>query len=218
MLARVQLGPEVFPVHLRTRTELDVLREIGLDDEYRLSDPVPAETIVDLGAHIGLATLRMLAVRPGARVLAVEADPKLIPRLRQNVKGLPVTVIHAAICAHTGEQEFFRSDISSWGNSLDRTSPHQIPVQVPALSIEDLLDSQGIEQVDLLKLDIEGAEWGMFEDGVPAQISAIVGEIHARGINTPEKFLDKVSKEMHVRTISSGTRHATFLASRNGRD
>src|SRR5262249_59785267 len=47
---RVRLGPPVREVALKTRTELDVLQEIGLEDEYGPADGVPAKVIVDLGA------------------------------------------------------------------------------------------------------------------------------------------------------------------------
>jgi predicted O-methyltransferase YrrM len=77
-------------VGLETRTELDTLYEIGIEDEYRPAHRIPATTIVDLGASVGLVTLRLLSSHPDATVLAVEADPALLPRLRANVADLPV--------------------------------------------------------------------------------------------------------------------------------
>jgi hypothetical protein len=106
---RLRLGNGVYCVGLETRTELDTLFEIGIEDEYRPADAIPAKTIVDLGASIGLATLRLLSSHPGAQVLAVEADPALIPRLRSNVAGLPVTVVNAAFGGSNGERTFYRA-------------------------------------------------------------------------------------------------------------
>jgi FkbM family methyltransferase len=210
----VRLGSEAYRVALKTRTELDVLKEIGIDDEYRPADEISADTIVDLGASIGLASLRLLSSHPGARVIAVEADPVLIPRLRANVAGLPVTVIHAAVAATSGSRPFYRSDIDSWANSLDRTSATQTPVPVPALSLGDLLDSNQLDHVDLLKLDVEGAEWEIFEGPVDPRIAAIVGEVHRRGANTPEEFIENLSSSMRIDVISAKPGQATFVASR----
>lgn len=197
---------------LKTRTELDILEEIGLEDEYQPADAIPAETIVDLGASVGLATLRLLSSHPNARVVAVEADPVLIPRLRANVAGLPVTVVHAAVAAKSGERQFFRSDMDSWGNSLDNTSGTQTAVAVSALSLGDLLDQQGIDKVDLLKLDVEGAEWEIFEASLDPRVAAIVGEVHGREGKEPEAFLRGLASEMEVETISVDPHQATFIA------
>lgn len=211
---RVRLGRGIYPVRLQTRTELNVLYEVGLDDEYGTADDIQANTIVDLGAHVGLATLRLLSAHPNARVIAVEADPALIPRLRKNVAGLPVTVVHAAVCNREGEQVFYRSDRSSWGNSLDRTLPYQTAVRVPALSLSSLLESEGVERVDLLKVDVEGAEWDILDRGAPMQVAAIVGEIHSRNSNTPEHLIERLSESMDVRSQWVAPGQATFIATR----
>jgi FkbM family methyltransferase len=211
---RVRLGSGAYRVALKTRTELDILEEIGLEDEYRPADAIPAETIVDLGASVGLATLRLLSSHPNAEVVAVEADPVLIPRLRENVAGLPVSVVHAAIAAGAGERQFYRSDMDSWGNSLENTSSRQSAVTVPAISLAELLDGHGMTNVDLLKLDIEGAEWEVFDGPVDPRVAAIVGEVHGREENTPASFIDRLSATMAVETISADKYQATFIAKR----
>ncbi len=208
------MGSATYRVALKTRTELDILEEIGLEDEYLLADAIPAETIVDLGASVGLATLRLLSSHPNARVVAVEADPVLIPRLRENVSGLPVTVVHAAIAAGAGERQFYRSDMDSWGNSLEKTSSRQTPVTVPTVSLAELLDANDIDDVDLLKLDIEGAEWEVFDGPVDPRVAAIVGEVHGREEKTPASFINRLRDSMAVETISSDRFQATFVAKR----
>jgi FkbM family methyltransferase len=214
---RIRFQTTTYEVRLKTRTELDVLQEIGIEDEYRPADRIQAETIVDLGASVGLATLRLLASHPGARAIAVEADPELIPRLRANVAGLPVTVVHAAIGSDSGERTFYRSDMDSWASSLDRTLPSQTPVLVPALSLDELLDREGLERIDLLKLDVEGAEWEILEEGLGPGIAAVVGEVHERGAGTPDIFIDRLAESMRVETISAEPGRATFLATREPR-
>jgi FkbM family methyltransferase len=210
----IRLGGVVYEVALRTRTELNTLYEIGVEDEYRPADAVPAEVLVDLGASIGLATLRLLASHPGAQVIAVEADPELIPRLSTNVADLPVTVVHAAVSGSTGSRVFYRSDMNSWGNSLEMTNPDKTAVMVPSLSFDDLLDEVGIDRVQLLKLDVEGAEWEIFDGDVSARVDAIIGEIHGRPGRDPDVFIDRLARSMRVETISAEPGRATFLATR----
>jgi FkbM family methyltransferase len=211
---RIRLGGRVYTVALRTRTELDVLSEIGIDGIYEPAAAIPARTIVDLGANVGLATLSLLASHPEARVLAVEADPLLIPRLRQNVEGLPVTVVHAAVCGVDGERDLFRSDMHAWGNSLDQVEESQEAVRVPATTVDSLLDQAGFERVDLLKLDIEGAEWEIFAAGVPERIGAIIGEAHTRGGQAASAFVDLLRPQMEIDLDEPGETQAAFLAHR----
>lgn len=212
---RLRLGEVSYQVALKTRTELDTLYEIGVEDEYRPADVIPAQVLIDLGASVGLATLRLLSSHPGARAISVEADPELIPRLRANVSGLPVTVIHAAVSGRTGERLFYRSDMNSWGNSLEMTGSDKTAVMVPALSLDDLLDSVGIDRAQLLKLDVEGAEWEIFQSDVPSRVDAIVGEVHGRPDRDPETFIERLAQSMRVQTISAEPGRATFLATRD---
>jgi FkbM family methyltransferase len=211
---KVRLGGVVYPIMLKMMSELDVLREVGVDDEYGSADGIPAETIVDLGANVGLATLRLLASHPGARVVAVEADPALVPRLRRNVAGLPVTVVHAAVCGASGERVLYTSRSSSWVNSLSPNGDSRNGVRVPAISFEDLLVTNGIERVDLLKLDVEGAEWEIVGGDVPASVEAIVGEAHDAREGTAQEFIERVGASMEVTTTWVGDGQATFVARR----
>jgi FkbM family methyltransferase len=211
---RIAIRGRPYAVRLVGRTDLEVLREIAIHDEYGASDGVPAEVIVDLGAHSGLATLRLLAVRPGARVLAVEADPGLLPVLRENVAGLDVTVVHAAIGGTSAERSFFRAGDSTWGNSLDRTLPWQEQVTVPGLTLDALLDHHGIASVDLLKIDVEGAEWEVFADGLPARVRAIAGEFHARDGLPPRRLLERLGGELDVTVQRDDAERLVFVATR----
>lgn len=211
---QIELGGTTYRVALKTRTELDTLYEIGIEDEYRPADTVPAEVLVDLGASVGLATLRLLSSHPKARAIAVEADPELIPRLRANVNGLPVTVVHAAVSESTGERLFYRSDMNSWGNSLEMTGTDKTAVMVPTLSFHDLLDKVGVDDVQLLKLDVEGAEWEIFQNDFSARIGAIIGEVHGRPGRNPDAFIERLAQSMRVHRISAEPERATFLATR----
>lgn len=212
----VRLGAKSYRIALQTQTELDTLQEIGIEDEYRPADAIPASRIVDLGASVGLATLRLLSSHPEARVIAVEADPVLIPRLRANVEGLSVTVVAAAVGGASGQRSFYRSDADSWGNSLERTSDRQTAVTVPVLSLAELFDENDLDRVDLMKLDVEGAEWEILDDSSDQlfRSQAIIGEIHGRDGREPDEFVKRLSQSMQVETISAETGRATFLATR----
>lgn len=210
----VVLKERPFRVCLRGRTDLEVLHEIAIEDEYALSDLVDAQVIVDLGAHVGFASLRLLAAHPEATVLAVEADPYLLSQLEENVRGLPVTVVHAAVSGKTGERLLYRSTNSSWGNSLRRTLPWQEPVVVSSTSLDDLLDTAGLEYVDLLKMDIEGAEWEVLGESIPDRVGTLVGEFHAVAGRPPDELLARLGATMAIDVVRADADRLVFVATR----
>ncbi len=123
---------------------------------------------VDVGAHWGYFSL-VAAARLGAsgRIVAVEADPRLYPTLARNfaLNGLAhATAVQAAAADRPGVLTLrgFRMADVNWGTSRlvgdDAEPDAHDRFPVPARPIDALLDELHIGAVDLLKMDIEGAE------------------------------------------------------------
>ena len=125
----------------------------------------PGMCFVDVGANWGYYTLLAAdLVGPTGRVVAFEPHPTLVSLLEQNVSlnGLACTILPIAVADKVGEMTlsgFDQADgnwaVSKLGDLADRERP-QFQVQTGLL--EELLDENGIDEVDLLKIDIEGAE------------------------------------------------------------
>jgi FkbM family methyltransferase len=133
----------------------------------------PGQVFVDVGANIGYFTLLGgQLVGPQGRVVAVEAHPGLADLLRRNVvmNGLYgyVTTWHRAAWSSTTTLQLHQrhnfSGASSVGaigqEALDRLGDTEEMVAVQAVALDDLLD--GLPPVDVLKMDIEGAELQAF--------------------------------------------------------
>ena len=132
----------------------------------------PGMTFVDVGANWGYFTL-LAAGRVGAqgRVLAVEPDPRLFAMLSDNLNrnallnrnGLAtVTPLPVAITDVDGPITLagYLEEQGNWGLSRMVTSREESPscFQAEGRSLDELLDTHNVATVDLLKLDIEGAE------------------------------------------------------------
>ncbi|HEX5412416.1 MAG TPA: FkbM family methyltransferase [Terriglobia bacterium] len=114
--------------------------------------------IIDCGANIGLAILYWKRLYPGARILAFEPDPKLFQLLQQNTGALPgVTLLPKAVWRESGELPF-RSE-GSWGGRVCLPDDEE-SFLVPGMRLRELLD----QPIDLLKIDIEGAEYDVLRD------------------------------------------------------
>lgn len=121
--------------------------------------------VVDVGAHVGYYTL--LAARlvgPEGKVYAFEPEPENYATLQKNVgtNGYGnVTLVPRAVSDRTDKVKLF---LSSQGN--DRHSIYPNPrsclrepsIEVATINLDEFLAAEGRLHVDLIKMDIEGAE------------------------------------------------------------
>jgi FkbM family methyltransferase len=135
----------------------------------------PGMTVFDVGANVGKYTkLFSQLVGPRGRVFAFEPDPESASKVRELAKRdelTNVTVVEAAVCDESGKLTLnqFPREYCTW-NSLGRPQmedprkpttlvPIVSTVEVAAVTIDDFCAAQGIEKIDYLKLDVEGAEF-----------------------------------------------------------
>jgi len=164
-------GELVFECDLRN----SLAREVYFTGQYEPQETAlieslvrPGMTFVDVGAHWGYFSL-IAAQRVGAlgRVLSVEADPRLFVTLSRNVKTNAlgqIEPIHVAAAAEVGTLRMsgYREVDDNWGVSRLRGSSEvtadPTDFDVSTASIDSLLDQRKVQRVDVLKMDIEGAE------------------------------------------------------------
>lgn len=119
-------------------------------------DPV----VLDIGGNIGLFSL--YAAKYAKQVYTVEPDPELVELINQQIvfnETKNVKVIQKAIYIEDSPFPFYRNPNRTM-NSLHQAVAHSDfpPITVQAVTLETLFKEEGIEHVDLMKLDIEGTE------------------------------------------------------------
>ena len=162
--------------------ELQVLRDIALDEEYAVAAGEP-RTIVDLGANIGIAAAWFRSRYPEAMIVAVEPDPDSFAKLERNLAGdRLITLVNAAVGASNGTRTLFRPAGYSIASSLDPGGGEPgSEVAVPVRTLDDILAGEGVRQIDLLKLDVEGAEGDALEGFTRLDdLELLLGEVHPR--------------------------------------
>lgn len=173
------------PVMLRAGgTDIEVFKKIFIDHEYRLPFDARPRTILDLGANTGLSSLYFCTQFPEAHIVAVEPDPANFAMMQRHLGALPgVEIIQAAVWSRDGEITLTDPGIGSWAMRVEESSPSAgSQCQVAALSMPSLLKHFPQGRVDLLKVDVEGAEKEVFESSAAwiENIDAIVIELHDR--------------------------------------
>ncbi len=141
-------------------------------------------TVLDVGAHVGYAALRLAAMTgPAGRVVAVEPVPAhqraVEAQFALNGLAASLTIVNAAASDRLGEASFDSGIGSNAGTG--RLAAHGA-LTVPTLRLDDWLDAAGITGVSLAKIDIEGAE-GLALAGLErtlgaARIGALLIELH----------------------------------------
>lgn len=133
-------------------------------------------TILDVGACDGEFTDLARAYFRPERIWLVEADPEFAGKLKEKYRGISgCEVIHAAIMDQTGEASLRvnehrpSSSVLPIGKDTGRVfgkSMREVrEVTVPAWTMDHLFNERGIESIDLLKVDIQGAERLMIKGG-----------------------------------------------------
>lgn len=165
-------------------TDDDVLREVWDEQVYvTRRDELEGLTVLDLGANIGAFTV--LALASGAdRVVAIEPDPGNFARLCDHVEAnLPTSIattgeviLLPVAAGGVTERGFVVGEEAHAHTEFDR-SDGAIPVEI--IDVAELVEAHG--PFDMVKIDIEGAEWDvlprLLEIGM-AGVSSMIVEHH----------------------------------------
>jgi FkbM family methyltransferase len=169
---RLRIAPRGFAV--ADRSDFNVMVETLVANDFDLPLGSP-QTIVDAGAHAGLFSLYLHDRFPDARIIAAEPAPSTFRRLSRNVAGIAAISPHELALAAEESSGRFRENELSWGSALAEDGD----VEVSTVTLRGLLDRSGLAEVDLLKIDIEGAEWAVFESERDlAGAAHVIGELH----------------------------------------
>jgi FkbM family methyltransferase len=176
------------PFVLRTHSDdLGTFEKVIAYGEYDLPELEGIRTIVDAGANIGMASIFFAKRFPGARIIALEPEPSNFELLVRNLAEYPnVVCLRKALWTKRGRVTIFDPGIGTdafRASGVDGAGAVDDSLgTVECVSILDLLAEYSLSKIDLLKVDIEGAEKEVFEsaDAWIDRVDAIVIELHDR--------------------------------------
>jgi len=134
---------------------------IGVDMELdlaRLTAFSPLRTIFDVGGNTGQTALRLASAFPTARIFSFEPVPQTFDKLSQAVKHREgIAAVNSALGEKPGSVFINLTDNSQTATIL-ATSSASNSVSIPVETIDRFAKTNGIETIDLLKIDVEGYE------------------------------------------------------------
>jgi FkbM family methyltransferase len=160
--------------------------------------------VADFGAHRGEFYAALKCKYPVSRALLIEADPALAESLKRNFHA-EADVVHAAVVAEgkRGSVTFTRS-IEPESSSVFRewSAAHGIvdQVTVPTLDFSDTVKCF-TERIDLIKMDVEGAEIGLLESASASDLAScgqLTVEFHDKRAPFTRRDVDRVCRRMRA--------------------
>ncbi|MBF0214161.1 MAG: FkbM family methyltransferase [Magnetococcales bacterium] len=174
--------------------------------EYR---PEPHHVILDIGAHIGGFALEAARRVPAGRVYAVEACQETFDYLRVNIALNRMENIHAerlALADRRGVMRLYHDD-GNWGHSImAELSP--VWEETPTLSLADYLAERGVNSLDFIKMNCEGAEFPILMSAPVAllrQVGSMLVLYHAD--LSPQHTLEGLRAHLHEAGFATQLRH-----------
>lgn len=163
-----------YPVSLRLRgaSDIFVFEQIFLSEQYScVRDLKDVKTILDLGANTGLSGAYFLSCFPQARLFAVEPDPEIAALCRTNLApfGGRAAVFTGAVWSRNTTLRLAKGEFRDGREWATQVVEDGVPdkggaPRVQAWTVPELLQMCRIENLDLMKVDIERAELEVFDE------------------------------------------------------
>lgn len=163
----------------------EILLKSGQKSEYWIPESVAPQTILDIGANIGVASVYFANVFPSARIYSCEPVPNNYALLLKNTEGRKnITSFNIGLSKESGTFKMRASDARAnlGGYSLhnlgvDESREVEVTIKTP----DEFINEIGIDRFDLIKIDTEGSEFDIItaiDKNILANTTWIIGELH----------------------------------------
>lgn len=122
--------------------------------------------VVDLGSNEGNFSKVILNKYPSAKMILVEPNPHLNEKLGLICMGKNAEVLNAAVVSQPNHSIPFYLDSCTANSTVNKEFGKKANgkiINVRSVSLKDLFSIFNIKKIDLLKIDIEGAEWDVLD-------------------------------------------------------
>jgi len=164
-------------------TDITAFKAIFLFGDYDIKMDSEPRVIVDAGANVGLASIYFANKYPSAKIIAIELDSDNFKLLNYNTANYPqIETIHAGVWYQNEILKFEKENIGHWAYKINNDT-ESVGEEVKSITMATIINKYKINQIDLFKVDIEGAEEELFTIGAKKwlpNVKQIVIEFHDR--------------------------------------
>jgi FkbM family methyltransferase len=209
VLHKVHVPRLKHPIFLRAKTsDVIVFNQIFIDAELDFEVRNQPSRIVDAGANIGLASVYFASRFPNARIVALEVEQANFELLKRNTEHYPnITCLQKALWSGQKQLSIVNPTDEPWAFRVSEAVSGIETLSVMSLGVSDMMQEFDHQQIDLLKIDIEGAEKEIFQNGMDhwiGRVGMIAVELHDRIVPGCKKALEDGLSGRDYRMLVSG--------------
>ena len=162
-----QVQPPGFkhPLYFRAKNRSDIytFQEIFIRRDYEYDFPRPVRTIIDAGSNLGYAAIYFARKYPKARIICLEPDPENFSFVEKNTAGYDqITAVNKALWKSNDDIVIINPQSHNRGYMVGEQQGDEATT-LGAISPTSLMSAFNLEEIDIFKIDIEGAEQEVFE-------------------------------------------------------
>lgn len=195
------------PLIIRENTsDHNVFRSVFVFNEFDLKLSFEPKLIVDLGAYTGISALYLSKKFPTSEIIAVEPEASNFSLLEKNTANIPrIKRINAGVWNKSCILRVTNEKSSKWAFSFSEVE-NKIEGDVEAVTITEIIDQSEYDFIDILKIDIEGAEIQLFSKNTEPwinRVNVIIIELHDRNVpDCTKTVLGAIDDEIWNRSVS----------------
>lgn len=184
---KIYLPGFLSPINIRLKSsDLLTFHQVFTFEEYDINFGFNPKFIIDAGANIGLASVYFNKKYPDVKIIAIEPEKSNFEILKSNCQNYKSIFPHKRALSNQTNLTLNVIDkgYGNWGfvTEIDNnTSIQKIVDTVKTITIDEVIKENNLEFIDLLKIDIEGAEKELFESDYEnwlPKTKCIVIELH----------------------------------------
>lgn len=148
------------------------------------------DIFLDIGANIGIFSLVAASKITSGKIYAFEPFPDVYDKLSENIRlndlGHLIKVVKKVVSDKSGKEEFLLEDKSETASIVNRTNRNLAFKKIPSIKLDDFISAEHLQYIDLVKIDVEGAEFKVlkgFSDYIKrGKVGSIIFEINKNNI------------------------------------
>lgn len=137
--------------------------------------------IIDAGANVGFFSRLCVGINNQVKLIAIEPESDNFRILKENLTETNAICLNNGVWNREAKLKVYRRETGEWGFIVKETEDENYDID--AISIPKLIKKYALDEIDILKIDIEGSEYEVFDENAEIwikRVKLLLIELHDR--------------------------------------
>lgn len=162
----IKIKPKGFKDYIffrRGDSDFTVFSQVFFSLEYEFPLNFIPKNIIDCGANVGFASLYFSMKYPSSNIIAIEPEINNLEQIKKNVSNeFNINILHGGVWHSNSRLQIVQELKSDSWSYTCKEATNDFLNSFPAFAIESIMKDYAIDEIDILKVDIEGSEIELF--------------------------------------------------------